>query len=130
MTWLFIGSSASAPDYLPVARKNHRIDRTVTCNSGILLEPKPDVYFLIDAKACVDHREHAVQAAERGVHCVPLLRKRDALEQRCVDWFHEFLDLPERGEPTATTSREFHYSGPTCMESALRNGAITLVLVR
>lgn len=128
-TWLFIGSSPSAPAGLALARRTHVIDRTITCNAGILLEPTPDVYLCIDHVACRRYADHAMAAASRGTHTVTLARDERALRERRLDQYAERLTLPGHGEPTRETWGSFRYSGPLCMEYALRHGASRLILV-
>lgn len=128
MTWLFVGSSPTAPRALSMIDW-HSINRVITCNAGIALVPVPDIYVLIDQVACRKHAEDSRTAAALGSRCVTLQRHRTALQNRGVEWFHEFIDLPEYGEPTASRWGCFKYSGPVCIEYAIRNGAQRVVIV-
>jgi len=122
MIWLVLGSSPSAPWALRAARDEQRIDKLITCNGGILLEPAPDVYFLSDTGACQMYREHARRAAAVGTRCVTLRRCESALKYREIEWFHEFLYLEGEGyEP-------FQISGCCCLEYAVKNGADVVVM--
>jgi hypothetical protein len=122
MIWLVLGSSPNAPWALRAARDEQRIDKLITCNGGILLEPKPDVYFLSDSGACQMYRDHARRAGVAGTRCVTLKRCESALKYREIDWFHEFVSIePEGYEP-------FQLSGCFCVEYAAHNGADVVIL--
>lgn len=128
-TWLFIGSSATAPEALRLARERHAIDCTITCNAGLALVPVPTVYVCVDHVASRRYYEQARYAAANGTHTVTIRRDERALRERQLDQYAERLTLPGHGEPTRETWGSFRYSGPLCMEYALRHGATRLVLV-
>lgn len=128
MNWLHIGTSPSMLEYLPRARQENRIDVTITCNAGILIEPRPDFYAAVDFPSHRRFHEHARKAQEQGTHLITLKRVEASLKERNCHWYDEFLDLPN-GPPTREKWGEFRYTGPMCMEYAIRHGATTLILV-
>ena len=128
MNWLHIGTAPSVLEYLPRARQEQRIDVTITCNAGILLEPTPDYYAAVDFPSHRRFGEQARAAQQRGTHLFTLQRLPQALRDRNCEWYDEFLDLPA-GPPTREKWGEFRYTGPLCMEYAIRHGATTMILV-
>jgi hypothetical protein len=128
MNWLHIGTSPSVLEYLPRARLENRIDRTITCNAGIKLDPRPDYYACVDFPSQRMFNEHARAAQKGGTHLITLKRTAEALRKRDCDWFDEFVDMPN-GPPTREKWGEFRYTGPMCMEYAIRHGASSLILV-
>lgn len=129
MNWLHIGSSPSVVEYLPRARQENRIDRTVSCNAGILIEPRPDVYLSVDFPSNRRFAEQARTAQAAGTHLVTLRREPSALKARDCDWYDEFLELPPAGLLTRENWGAFRYTGPLSIEYAIRHGATTVILV-
>lgn len=127
MRWLMVGTSPTVVDTLPQVRERYTFDRTITCNGGIGLL-RPDVYVLVDYVAGLKWHEEARAAQQLGTRLVTLKRKLSVMKDRKVDHFDEFLELPN-GPPTLTKWGEFRYSGPLCMEYAVRNGATEVIVV-
>lgn len=128
MNWLHIGTSPSVLDYLPRARQENRVDVTITCNAGIKLEPRPDYYAAVDFPSHRRFVEQAREAQRKGTHLITAQREPSALKDRDCDWYDEFLSFGS-GPPTREKWGEFRYTGPMCMEYAIRHGAMTLILV-
>lgn len=128
MNWLLIGSSPSVLEYLPRVRQECRIDRTITCNSGIELEPFPDVYCCVDSISQKRFSSAAREAQKQGTRLICLKRTPQALRNRDCDWYDEFIENGQ-GKPTRSKWGAFRYSGPLCVEYACRNGATTVYLV-
>lgn len=120
MLWLVLGASPRAPWALRLARYEHRIDRTITTNAGIWLEPNPDFYFLSDSEACRMFQVAARRCHSQGTRCVTLARLHSALVHRQIDWFDEFVDC--------TDYEPFQLSGLFCLEYAAKR-AETVLLV-
>jgi len=92
-TWAVLGSSPLAPQALEAARAEFDVDFLVTTNAGILLEPRPDFYFLNDQEACRRYMDQAKEAADHGCHCFAFLREPGALAQRGVAWMPQFIRM-------------------------------------
>ena len=116
-----IGSSPLAVEAMTAARLEHKIDRTITTNRGIVLESQPTYYFLSDAQACQLWNAHARKAHLAGTTCVTLRRSDHALEKRGVEWFDIIQDEKPPYEP-------FVLSGLWCLEFAAQAGATTVLL--
>lgn len=127
MNWLLIGTAPSVLDTLPRVRAEWQIDRTITTNRGILIEPNPDVYVLIDHTACRNHRNDSIRAKWQGTHLVTMARGEQAIKDRGLDHFHEFIT--EGDKLTRSTWGPFRYSGQFCLAYACKNGANTVIMV-
>jgi len=129
MNWLHIGSSPSVLEYLPRARQENRIDKTITCNAGILLEPRPDYYAAVDFPSQRRFVEQARAAQQNGTRLITMRREPQAMRDRDCDWYDEFIVMPDGGPPTRDKWGAFQYTGPMCVEYAIRHGAKCVILV-
>lgn len=131
ITWLHVGTSPTVTETLPYVRNHHVINRTITCNAGLHLVPVPDVYVAVDRVATTDHDLYTLarNAQVQGTRLVTLDRDPQALKTRQVEHFDEFLTL--QGHKPATRERwgQFRFSGPLCVEYAIRQGATHIIMV-
>lgn len=121
-TWIVLGSSPTAAEALARAKRAHRIDGLITCNRGILIEPRPSVYALIDHEACRLFASHGREARKRGVTCVTLERPPLQLVERGIEWIDVRIQEGQPWEP-------FQMTGLWCVEYAIRIGRALRVLL-
>lgn len=126
--WVFIGSSPAAPLHVDVVLPRLKPSSVITANAGLKLVPTPDVYFCADRVACRRYSELARKAQEAGTKCVTMHRYRQALEERNVHWYDEFI-INGVDPPTPQRWGCFNQSGPFAMEYACRQGATELHLL-
>lgn len=126
--WVFIGSSPSAPQQVDRLLPTLRPCKTITTNAGLKLLPNPDVYFCSDRVACQRYHDMARKAKEGGTHLVTMHRFQQALEERRVEWYDEFI-INGVDPPTPQRWGCFNQSGPFSMEYACRQGATELHLL-
>ena len=128
MRWLHIGTSPTVNDTLPLARGLFNFDKIITCNRGILLEPKPDFYLATDMKVGRQYETEARAAQAAGTRLVTYLRDQQAMIDRRVDFYDEFI-TEGVGDPTRAAWGMFRLTGPMCVEYACRTGCTELVMV-
>jgi len=116
-----IGSSPLAVEAVERVKADNDVDKVITCNRGIVIDPTPDYYFLTDGKASRLFNAHARNAQMAGTVCVTLKRCEAALRNRGLDWFDEIVREDDGYEP-------FKMSGIWCLEYAARHGATTIFL--
>lgn len=128
MRWTFIGSGPSAPAQVDCLLPRISPCRTITTNAGLKLLPNPDVYFLADRVACQRYMPMVRKAKETGTHLVTMHRFTNALLERGVEWFDEFV-INGVDPPLPNRWGCFNQSGPFAMEYACRKGATELHLL-
>lgn len=128
MKWLHIGTSPSVNRTLAHVRSQFEFDKTITCNSGILLEPTPDVYLAVDMKIGHLFEIETKEAQAAGTRLVTLARSEHSIKQRKLEHFDEFI-TEGRSDPTLKEWGMFRLTGPMCLEYACRNGATEIVMV-
>ena len=126
-TWLAVADSPYAAGFLEAIQEPVR---SITCNAGIRLL-RPDVYVLFDAAACPVYRDEAYAARVEGTWLVTLLRLGQALADRGVLDFDEFIAI--EGYTSGRLDRSHWYnlvlSRPYTWQYALHRGATRLILV-
>lgn len=129
-TWLLLGSSPSVTDTLFRAREENPVDYTITCNSGIELDPNPTVYLCVDPKASTVYEVDARRAQSNGTRLVTIKREKLSMAGTKTDFYDEFLDLPEKYDDfNGISMTKYRYSGPTCIQYAIVRGATKVVIV-
>ena len=128
MRWVFVGSSPAAPMHVDCILPKLRPCKTITCNAGLKLLPNPDVYFCADRVACQRYHDLARKAHAQGTRMVTMHRYRQALEERRVEWYDEFI-VNGVDPPTPQRWGCFNQSGPFSMEYACRQGATEIHLL-
>ena len=119
-TWLVLGSSLSAPDYLK--KVSGEYDISIATNVGINLL-QPDYYFLSDKLAISKHLTKAIEMQKLGMK---LIMRENRLE---ADINIEF------GKPkvnqTFVRGEYVHprFSGLICMQFAINSGATKILVV-
>jgi len=119
-TWLVLGSSLSAPDYLK--KVSGEYDISIATNVGINLL-QPDYYFLSDKLAISKHLTKAIEMQKLGMK---LIMRENRLE----------ADINiELGKPkvnqTFVRGEYVHprFSGLICMQFAINSGATKILVV-
>jgi len=127
VTWLAVADSPYAAGFLEVIQEPAR---SITYNGGIRLL-RPDVYWLFDSTACREYAAEAYAARINGTWLVTLLRDGQALVDRGVDDFDEFIAI--EGQVSARLDRRqwfnLVFSRPYTWQYALHRGATRLVFV-
>jgi len=126
MHWIVLGCSPSAPRYFRQVQAEHPGATVITCNAGWRIAT-PDVYFVYDRVACAQYRDQCIRMHSLGVHLVTLARHPQALRERQIEWFDEYLHLePVTPEKTVFTKGNYpqcNLSGLFCLCYAINNGA-------
>jgi len=130
--WIVCGSGPDAREMLAVARARYPGAMAITTNAGINLfvtPDRPDVYFLTDARGCQIYHEQAKAIQKQGSRLVTLRRDIQALKQRRVDHFDQFV--PITGGPSQFVRGGYTacLSGLLCVQYAINNGARQIHLV-
>jgi len=133
--WIVIGSSSSAPEWLPVVRARYPSATVITTNaSGLLFDPpdRPDYYFLSDHVACDLYGQLAQDLSARGTRTITRKRALSAMKTRGVEWFDEFIQ--DDREVAGAVFQPGQYSGPGlsglfCMQYALNHHACGVHLI-
>ncbi|REK40892.1 MAG: hypothetical protein DWQ20_00760 [Actinobacteria bacterium] len=117
-TWIVLGASPQAPEaYLRAKETPH--DAVITTNGGILLEPAPTYYALLDPHACRMYADHALRAREAGATLVTKhFNPPEAANDAGVGHFDLFV------KPRFPLT----LSGLFCVEFACLNGADTVLM--
>jgi len=95
--WLVIGGSPCASQF-PNLLANWR-GKIATTNAGILLVPRPDVYFLSDQNACRKFGAEMIEAQRRGTHVISLAgRENRAVQDRGLQTVNEWIEVENHGD--------------------------------
>lgn len=95
--WLVIGGSPCASQFPNLL--NTWPGKIATTNAGILLVPRPDVYFLSDMHACRKFNPEMLDAQKHGTCVISLAGRQDrAVRERGLSTVDEWIDVENHGD--------------------------------
>jgi CMP-N,N'-diacetyllegionaminic acid synthase len=130
--WIVCGAGPDAREMLAIARTRAPHAITITTNSGIHLFPPPNVpdfYFLTDARACVMYNKASRDAQAAGTRLVTLRRDMQAVKQRNLEHFDEFIPITGGHNQFTRHGLTAALSGLLSLQYAMMRGAKQVHLV-
>lgn len=130
--WIVCGSGPDARENLAIARARLPHAQVICTNMGIrLFEPpdRPDVYFLTDMRGCQLYHDDAKAAKSRGTRLVTLRRAPQAIKQRRLEHFDQFVPILNQPNVFVRNAYTAGLSGLLCLQYAINAGAREIHLV-
>ena len=127
--WIILGSGPGAVDGYKDAR-GWGPSTVATCNGGLMIEPRPDVLWATDHRACRKYWDQIQKASDSGAHVITTayaIQRNDRLEAVCselVSYSHAKVRSWERGKLVNFTT-----SGGMLTQYAVNHGAEVVHLV-